>query len=365
MRKEVKKVFAMGVLASVFATASFSGSVSKVEAAENQEVKIDSQNFPDAVFRASMNSFDKDKNGILSQEEISKVTSLTINSYDYDKEISCDVDITGVEKLSNLQYVKLYSEKKIIGSLKKNTKLKVVDIAENASLTWKEYEAMLPVEQLEILMISKDSKMTKISLPKNDRLDCLSLTNCKKLKKLDVKNLKNLEELTVNNTAVNKLDLRKNKKLKKLYIQSGQACVTEDITKGKNSYKDLMKKYGSEVFYQKPKTTCDIRLPKNNKITDLDYFVKNKELDLSECKKLSQVNINGSTTLKAKNTWYKARGTKVDIYAGGLKQKIKKCNVQTQKGYTYIKAAKKDKNKYSYCTLEEYKKAEEEWTTEG
>ena len=358
----MKKKLILGIAFAVCAMVLPLGNADRIKAQE-AEVKIDSRNFPDPVFREYIKRCDLDENGSLSLEEIQKATELSIESFDLSKNVCSSMDITGIEKLSNLSSIRILSVKKITGTLKKNTKLKVVEISENTALTWKEYASMLPLDQLEMLMVSKDTKFTDVTFSKNTKLQCVSFETCRNLKKLDVKKLKNLEELTVCNARVKALDLRSNKKLSELYIRYGTACVVEDLTKSTSD--DIAIAEGTGLCYQDAVLKCDVKLPKNNRITDIDYFVKNKSLDLSECKKLTQVNVNRFTTLKFKKSWYRSHGKEVDIYADGVKQKKKKCTVKTKKGYTFVKGSKADPEKYWHMPYDELKEWEQEQETHG
>lgn len=360
MKKKLIAAIACAVCAMVLSLGNEKG----IKAQET-EVKIDSQNFPDDVFRERIERCDLDKNGSLSPEEIQKITEIFIPSWEYIHGKDCDVDITGIEKLSNVSSVCLESTKKITGTLKKNKKLKVVEILDNNALTWKEYVSMLPFDQLDTLMVSNDTMFTDVTFSKNPKLKCVSFEKCSSLKKLNVKKLKNLEEVTVCNSKVKALDLRQNKKLKKVYIQSGIACVVEDLKKTGDNYYDISIAEETGLCYQDANIKCDVKLPKNNSITDIDYFVKNKMLDLTDCKKLTQVNVNSFTTLKFRKSWYRSHGKKVGIYADGFKQKKKKCTVKTKNGYTFVKGVEPDYSKYWHMPYTELKRRESEMETYG
>ena len=88
-------------------------------------VPVDEEHFPDEVFRTYIaNSLDKDKNLVLTDDEIANVTNLQI----YRKNIS---DLTGIEYFTNLKTLVCHSNNLTKLDVSKNTKLTYVDCAVN------------------------------------------------------------------------------------------------------------------------------------------------------------------------------------------------------------------------------------------
>ena len=102
----MKKQLIFGIAFAVCAVVLPLGNADRIKAQET-EVKIDSQNFPDPVFREYIKRCDLDENGSLSPEEIQKATELKIESFDLSKNVCSSMDITGIEKLSNLSSIRI------------------------------------------------------------------------------------------------------------------------------------------------------------------------------------------------------------------------------------------------------------------
>lgn len=48
-----------------------------------EEIKINEINFPDTIFRTNISNADKDKNGLLSKEEMESITDIYFDGGDY------------------------------------------------------------------------------------------------------------------------------------------------------------------------------------------------------------------------------------------------------------------------------------------
>jgi hypothetical protein len=83
-----KCLLSLGMAAAISISSIGFGGITEVHAADG--VEINATNFPDANFRSYVSdNFDKDKNGFLSNEEISSVSSIFV----YFNNIS---DLTGI-----------------------------------------------------------------------------------------------------------------------------------------------------------------------------------------------------------------------------------------------------------------------------
>lgn len=320
-----------------------------ISAAGNGSVAINEQNFPDAKFRELVreNMFNKEHDDILTWGEIQSATALVISTEDTME--SGDWDVTGVEKLENLNCVILRLEgvqrgreiigRDIKGTFQDNAKLThVVLDAGGRTITQHKIEGLLPMDQIKELSI-ENADIQKISLSKATSLENLTIKNCAHLEKLDVKGAKRLKKITVENTSVKKLNLTRNAKLKEVSVQFGSSCVLTDLKTGKN---------GKIPFFKWSKKACKIQFPKGNKITKLNYFTTDKEIDLSRCKKLKEIHISKNTRLKVQSQWYKTNEKRLVVYAEGIRQT--KLNAKKSKNSALLKATKlKDASKGYYC----------------
>ena len=88
-------------------------------------IKINEKNFPDSVFRSCVSdSFDADKNGVLSEDEISAVTSISVS----DKGIA---SLAGIEFFTEITKLSADGNKLTGVDLSKNTKLTSCDLSDN------------------------------------------------------------------------------------------------------------------------------------------------------------------------------------------------------------------------------------------
>ena len=72
--------------------------------AQAAPVKIDAEHFPDTVFMTSIQGYDNDKDGYLSEQEAGAITSLNYDGGDYKawKELS---SLKGIEYLTSLESI--------------------------------------------------------------------------------------------------------------------------------------------------------------------------------------------------------------------------------------------------------------------
>ena len=188
MIKNVKNI--MGFLCSiVFCTVI---AVSMPQITKAAEVAIDETNFPDAVFRDYVSrEFDQNKNGMLSEEEINRVTQIC-------------VDGKGIKSLKGVEYfTALYN------LLCRNNQLTVLNISNNTALKW----LYCSNNMLTALDISNNTILTE--------LDC----SCNQLTVLDASKNTVLQELNCGINQLTVLDIRNSPVLTKLYCYNNQLTV--------------------------------------------------------------------------------------------------------------------------------------------
>lgn len=141
--------------------------------AEN-EVEINSTNFPDSTFMEKVKEYDLDSNNILSEEEISHVTYMFLNNMKIE-------NLKGIEYFTNLSTL----------HVDKNS-LTTLDLSKNQNLNH---------------LYGNNNALTSIQLPSS--LESLELS-ANKLTELDLSNLTNLKSLYVDNNSLTNLDLSNN-----------------------------------------------------------------------------------------------------------------------------------------------------------
>ena len=152
------------------------------------DVKINSKNFPDKNFRACVEKYDKDGNGILSNAEISAVHLMTVS----DKNIG---SLKGIEFFTSLEGLWCGSNQLKSLDMRKNLLLETLDCPNN--------------------------QLTKVDVSKNALLTSLNCDN-NKLKKLDVSKNKAIKTIRVSFNSLTSLDLSNNPDLGVLYCKSNQ-----------------------------------------------------------------------------------------------------------------------------------------------
>lgn len=149
------------------------------------EVAINKEHFPDSVFREYVKRFDKDKNGVLSQEERNAVKKIQPKGNNL---VGCK-DMTGIEYFTELKWLFCeYWLEKI--DLRKNTKLTHLDI-ENAKMKRLDVSKNTKLVFLDCM----DSDFSEVILGKQDNLMFLRCRTTRNLKELDISRCKKLCKL--------------------------------------------------------------------------------------------------------------------------------------------------------------------------
>ena len=178
------------------------------------EYVINATNFPDANFRAYLLGEYYGKDGKLTSDEISKITTI----YVYNKNIS---SLKGIEYFTAL--TKLYCY---------NNQLSALDVSKNTALT----ELHCYNNQLSALDVSKntaltelgcsDNQLSALDVSKNTALTYLSCSS-NQLSALDVSKNTALTRLYCQNNQLSALDVSKNTALTHLYCQNNQLSALD------------------------------------------------------------------------------------------------------------------------------------------
>ncbi len=142
-----------------------------------ESIPISAENFPDSIFREYvLDTFDADKDALLSQEEIGSVTSVFVR-------LKGIQDLKGIEYFTNLKYLNAELNHLKTLDISKNTKLESVIVANN--------------------------RLTSIKLPNDNRNDTLVYLDVfsNSLQELDVHNLFALGFIHADDNALTTLDL--------------------------------------------------------------------------------------------------------------------------------------------------------------
>ncbi len=247
-------VFKDAVAASTTFTMPASGVVVKAEfidAGLDVFTKI-----PDANFKSVCNSFDTDKDGILSLTEAAAVTQIKAT---YRRIASLE----GIEYFRNLTHLDCSMQ-----SIS-NSPLTSLDLSKNTALV----ELNCQINSIATLDLSKNTnlttvlaqqnKLTSIVTPESDILTKLDV-NQNLLTSLDLSKLPNLETLMCSINKLTSLDLSKNTKLQFLFC-SDNDLKSIDVSKNL----ELLELYCSRAGL----TSVDIS--KNEKLMDLGVISNN------------------------------------------------------------------------------------------
>ena len=233
-----------------------------------ESVPIDEEHFPDIVLRNYLvDQCDKNKDGILSEEEISKVRLISLNNSELKS-------LQGIEYFPDLLSLHCWG-----------TKITEIDVSKNSNL-----------KSLECW----NTKIEDLDVSKNFNLRYL---NCEKtaIKKLDISNNLLLEDLNISETQISKLDVSKNLNLKSLYFDYTEIAQI-DVT------------HNSELttLYCRNTKIQELDISKNLKLEHLDCndtmienldISKNTLLEFIHCENTKIQELDVSKNLNLKLLW--------------------------------------------------------------
>lgn len=180
---------------NVQAVSSVDDNMSDESLALSGDVQLDAVNFPDEAFRNYIaETYDTDKNGVLSAEEIQKVNEISLTDR---KEIK---DVTGISFFPELRGLRVGGTSVTSLDVSKNEKLQylgcfntgltVLDLSNNPELMY---------------LLCSDSSIEKMDL-RGTQIKELDLSTCKQLSDLVVTDMSALTNLNVSNTNITSLD---------------------------------------------------------------------------------------------------------------------------------------------------------------
>lgn len=261
-----------------------------------KEISIDKEHFSNHFFRAYIrNSFDKNQDGILSEEERAMVTTIDIgesSEFQVVNELPKVASVKGIEYFPNLETLDVSGNQIFVINLKANKRLKVLDVDNNdifrlnVSQNKELSELYCSNNDLERLDVSKNSrlvrlfcdknKLKELSLRTNRRLKDLSISNnrvkkvdltkcsllenlyCQKnyLKELKIKVCKDLVTLNCSGNRIEKLDLSSNEMLENLYCEDNRLIQGNRFVMRSQLYLAITSKQAKKVRPVKKKASC-------------------------------------------------------------------------------------------------------------
>ncbi len=228
------------------------------------DVAINAGNFPDGTFREYVKRFDSNSDGILSQTELSKVTSISANN-------SNITSLKGVEHFYNLTTLYCYNNKLTSLDMSGNTKLvklacygnqltslNVTKCAELKELYCysNKLTSLDVTKNVKLMQLNpKDNMLTTIDVSKNTELVNLCVIR-NKITSLDLRNNTKLLYLYCRSNNLKSLDVSKNTNLRKIWIEYNQfACL--DLSNNP-SVTELLTDDNSYTITQKKNNTFDL-----------------------------------------------------------------------------------------------------------
>ncbi len=201
-------------------------------------VAIDETNFPDKSFRNVLltATYDRDQDGMLSQEEAERVTELTMN-YKYPHIAT----LKGIGYFTNLTSLSVQGNDLTAIDLSKNTKLTYLNVNGNKFETI-DFSDCPSLETI----ICNSNKLTEVKLAGNPKLRRFECNSTSTLTSLDVSANAELDSLCCYSDGLTAIDVTHNAKLRYLNCSSNKITAL-DVTQnpelktlycGKNSYTD-------------------------------------------------------------------------------------------------------------------------------
>ena len=274
--------------------------------AEETTVAVDEAHFPDEIFRKYITeNIDKDKNGVLSQQERENVKKIMMYGPIYILDELAPkayytrfkphekIDLQGIQYFTNLEQLSVYADRIYHLSLvEQNKKLKDLILEGN-----KEGIFDIPkISSLKTLSL-RAGDMQKINISKLRNLEVLYIGNVSQRRlKLDLKKNKKLKEVELSSLSKkkSKLDFSKNNRLEKLELNINYSKMIF-------SKKNHVKKIHMRVKQTSRKQT--IKNLKNLKRLEVDFENKDnvREFTVSNCPKLKNIVIEGKGKLHTLN----------------------------------------------------------------
>lgn len=268
------------------------------------KVKIDRKHFPDRTFRQTVKSFDKNKDGYLSDKESKAVKSIELENENCALEPSArqKLNLKGIEyfpqtKELNIVFYRLKNLK--LGRLK-NLKTVKLDDCQKADGTEsdKKYDFTKNKKLEKLCLKNIGDNVKQISFARGNKIKSLELTVPKQMPAVDLSRLSQMEDLQIHDSGIETVDLRKCVSLKKVWICNnknlkeltfGASQKLKELEAGNNHLVslDVSQLSGLESLWVSRNNLSELdvsRLPK----------LKSLAVDRNN---LSELNVSGNTKL--------------------------------------------------------------------
>lgn len=284
------------IIAGLFAAIIVTAAMPVYSFAAEGDVEINETNFPDANVLYAVKKCDKNKDSVLSKEEIEAVTSMSFSSYPAPLG-----DLTGLEYFTNLESISISS-----------STLTELDFSNFPKLTTLKCYGI----DLTSLNVSKNTELTTLDCSSN-KLTSLDLSNNTKLETVKV-NGNSLTSLTVgNNTSLVNLNCYNNS-LTELDLSGCTALQILDCSSNKFASLDFSK--NTEL--------TELSVKSNYSLTSLDVTkcTKLTDLDTRYTEALTELDLTNNSALEIVNSSY---GGLVHLYLGDSYPNLKNLGIDT------------------------------------
>lgn len=230
----------------------------------DDEIEINSTNFPDDIFREYVRIFDYNGNGFLSIGDISNAVTIDI----HEKGIA---SIQGIEYFTALQTMDC-----------SQNSLSTMDVSQNTALKW---------------LTCNNNSLASLDVSRNTSLEILLCGN-NQLTALDVSNNPKLTDIRCWNNQIASLDLRNNPELSILECHGNQITTLNTSGNPKLQYLDCLNNKLS-LLNVSACTKLQSLDCSWNELTDLDISI-NAELSTLRCTKnqLTDLNVRENKNLR-------------------------------------------------------------------
>ncbi|MBO4580489.1 MAG: leucine-rich repeat domain-containing protein [Clostridiales bacterium] len=240
-------------------------------------VTINATNFPDRNFRKYViKNFDLDKNDVLSEAEIKKVTSIDCTGAEIN-------DLKGIEFFPYLTSLDCSGVYNVNWSSNKAIKKLICSSCHENEY---DFSMLTDLETLDCSYIFRTAEL-KLDLKKNTKLTKLNCSHCDMLCELDLSKNTALKYLNCSGCSINEIDLKANVKLEELDISERNRDYEIELDLSKNKALKKLDCYDSGI--------CKLNIASCTLLEELDC---SSNYNRSEEYALKQIDISKNTKLK-------------------------------------------------------------------
>ena len=237
------------------------------------DVAVNATNFPDSAMRVYVNTFDKDKDGTLSDTEIANVKTLYISN-------SKILDITGIQYFTSATYLQIF-----------NSKIENIDLS--------------VVPWIQRLQLWSDSVKT-VNTSNLTKLTDINIGYCPNLTAVDITAATGLTNYANFNqcSSLRSLDFSKNVALKKIDVENCSKLASVTLPGTTTLTKFILNQAAiTSIDLSKCTGITNLQMRYDTKIKSIDVSALTalKQLQLTADSALTTVNVNGLSNLTTLN----------------------------------------------------------------